>query len=164
MDVSLVVETKLLAEDSTAIRDALWAIGRDSKADLGWLLEQGLDGFVLDEAEWNALEARSDDAAQARKQELKRRETQALLVSMRASTIAAETLMHDLGERVHELGAEMKAHQRKMWPLRRENADLEARLRELSGSSNGVVVTAGERHTLFDRLKEIIRRWRPLHE
>lgn len=133
MNSPSVVETELLAEDWATLRDALRAVGRDSKAHLGWLLEQGLDGFIHDEAEWKALEARPDEASQARRQELKRREAEAFLVSMRASTIAAEIEMHGLADRVRVLADEMEGHRRVMWPLRRENDALEAHLR---GSGN----------------------------
>lgn len=160
MDLSSVVETGLLAEDWAAIRDALWAVGRDSKADLGWLLEQGLDGFIQDEAEWKALEGRPDEAPQARPQELKRREAEALLISMRASTIAAEFLMHELGERVRVLGAAMKEYQRTMWPLRKENAEFEARLRALDESRNGADEAQRGSGPLLDRVREFLKGWR----
>ncbi|MDI6772494.1 MAG: hypothetical protein QME77_07890 [bacterium] len=101
MEPATSVDVRLLAEDWDAIRRALQMAGRNPDADLAWLLEAGLDWFVRDEAEWKALEARLDDAAGT-----ERRETQALLISMRASTIVAEIMMHELGERVRVLGGQ----------------------------------------------------------
>jgi hypothetical protein len=101
------------------------------------LLERGLDAFVADEAEWKALEGQAIGETEAKKQELKRREAQALLVSMRARTIATEKTMAELGETVHVLGAELYANRRAMRPLREENAALAARLANVRETDNG---------------------------
>ncbi len=158
------VEIELLAEDWSTIRHALQAAGRDTEDGLGWLLEQGLDRYALDETEWKGLEGQPGDAGEPRRQELKRREAQAHLVSMRASTIAAEKVMHELGERVHVLGAEMKAHRTTMWPLREENDSLEARIRAINGEADSAPPALSERRTLLTRLKGLFRGRRGGHE
>ncbi|MDQ7857753.1 MAG: hypothetical protein QN174_00335 [Armatimonadota bacterium] len=142
-----VIEVELVDEDWGAIRRAMDAAGPDVRDAMAWLLERGLDAFVADEAEWKALDGQTTDEAEARKQELKRREAQALLVSMRARTIAAEKVMAELGQTVHELGAELYANRRAMRPLREENAALAARLAVASGAGNGGGPSPGDAAT-----------------
>ncbi len=164
MSESSAVEIELLAEDWSIIRHALQAAGRNTEDGLGWLLEQGLDRYALDEAEWKAREGQPGDASEPRRHELKRREAQAHLVSMRASTIAAEKIMHELGERVHVLGAEMKAHRTTMTPLREENDTLEARIRAINGEAGGAPPARSERRTFLMRLKALFRGRRDGHQ
>jgi hypothetical protein len=133
----MVVEVELLSDDWALIRQVLEAQGRDVDSGLPWLLEQGLEQFTRDEATWRSLEGRSDPDAEARRQELKRRETQALLVSMRARTVASEKLMHELSEKVHRLGTELRTNRGKMWPLRRETDALDTKLRSLQETLTG---------------------------
>jgi hypothetical protein len=136
MEGELRVEVDLLAEDAEAMRQALTHAGRHPE-DLAWLLEYGLTRYASDEAAWQHLEDEGAPDDDVRRRELKRRETQALLVSMKANTVAAERAMHDLGETVRALGAQLHANRQEMWPMREEAAALEARLRELSANSNG---------------------------
>ncbi|MDR7417645.1 MAG: hypothetical protein QN178_01890 [Armatimonadota bacterium] len=131
------VEVEVLTEDADAMRRALAAAGRDPRANVPWLLARGLEQYVADEAAWQALEGQEGPEVEVKRQELKRRETEALLVSMRAETIAAERVMHDLGMKVHALGAQLYANRREMWPLRDEAASLEARLKRLTEPATG---------------------------
>jgi hypothetical protein len=137
MEDALTVEVDLLAEDAAAIRRALVGASRDLQADLSSLLEQGLTQYAADESAWHDLEDQVGPEAEAKRQDLKRRETQALLVSMRAHTIAAEKVMRALGETVHTLGAQLHANRREMWPMRQEATSLEARLKELTAPNDG---------------------------
>jgi hypothetical protein len=163
VSASSVVVVELLAEDWAMIRSALQTAGLDSDNGLSWLLELGLDRYALDEEEWKALDGRPEDASQVRRQELKRREAQAHLVSMRASTIAAEKVMHELGARVHVLAAELYGHRSTMWPLREENASLDARLQAMHGPVDGAP-PPDKRRTWLTRLTRLFRRRSDGHE
>lgn len=126
------IEIELLAEDWEPIWRAVEAVADASQperreAGLARLLEWGLDQYGHDEAEWDALEGRTDPSAEARRLELQRREAQAVLVSMRARTVAAERRMRALHGTVSRLGAEFQANREAMRVLREENAVLEAR-------------------------------------
>lgn len=156
----MVIEVDLLSDDWALIRQALEAQGRDVDSGLPWLLEQGLEQFTRDEATWRSLEGRSDPDVEARRQELKRRETQALLVSMRARTIASERLMHELSEKVRALGAALRSHRGEMWPLRREVNTLDAKLRSLHEALHAPLPTPGHRWTLGGRLARLFGKGR----
>jgi uncharacterized sporulation protein YeaH/YhbH (DUF444 family) len=95
------LEMQLLEDDLAAIR-SLAGPGPDDLA-LGDLLMRGLERFQADEAAWQALAAREDAASQSAQNELKRRETVALLISMRARTTVSEMRMDALGRWVSEL-------------------------------------------------------------
>jgi hypothetical protein len=158
MDAPMVVEVELLEEDWATIRRALAFAGRDGPDGVSWLLAHGLDEFAADEAEWKRLEGQTAGEAEARRQELKRREAQALLVSMRARTIAAEKVMAELGETVHALGVELYANRRVMRPLREENASLAARLGLATGGGSGAGTSSrAGGPTILDRLKRWFR-------
>ncbi len=129
------IEVGLLEDDWAAIRRALEGQGRDPEADLPWLLALGLERYRRDEAEWEAS-GDAKEAATPRAQELRRRETVALVVSMRARTIAAEMRMHDLSERVHALGNALRENRQRMRELREENALLQARIDRLQPSQS----------------------------
>jgi hypothetical protein len=152
MDDPLVVETDLLGEDWATIGQALTSAGRRAYEDVSWLLALGLDRFAADEAEWNRLEAESVPEADPRRQELKRREIEALATSMRARTIAAEMQMHELADRVDALGDELEAHRRTMRALRDENAALEERLRRASQGRDDEVRPIDKRHAPLEWL------------
>jgi len=137
MDEPLLVEVELLAEDWAAIGRALASAGRHAYDDVPWLLEVGLDRFAGDEAEWDRLVAEHVPDTDPRRQELKRRETEALAVSMRPRTISAEMQVHALSQRVNTLADELEAHKRAMRALREENAGLEERLRGPLASEDG---------------------------
>jgi hypothetical protein len=164
MEGELRVEVDLLAEDAEAMRQALTAAGRHPEADLPWLLEYGLSQYASDEASWQHLEDEGAPDDDVRRRELKRRETEALLVSMRANTIAAEKVMHDLGETVRALGAQLHANRQEMWPMRQEAAALEARLRELTTAGNGSAPGAGDRQGMRVWLRRMLRGNHDAHE
>lgn len=96
------------------------------------------------------------------RQELKRRETQALLISMRASTIVAEIMMRELGEQVRALGDRIMEHRQAMQPLREENAALEAHLRSPreppDGAGNSGQPASGTSRNLLGRLRDLVSR------
>lgn len=156
MNDALIVETELLAEDWAAIGRALTSAGRRAYDDVSWLLELGLDRFAADEAEWNRLEAQSVPETDPRRQELKRRETEALATSMRARTITAEMQMRELADRVNALGDELEAYRRTMRALRDENAALEARLRRATRGHEDAVRPMGKRHAPLQWLREFL--------
>ncbi|MDR7470290.1 MAG: hypothetical protein QN201_09145 [Armatimonadota bacterium] len=143
------IEVELLEEDWAAIRRALEAQGRDPEADLPWLLALGLERYGRDEAEWEAS-GEAKDAATPRAQELRRRETAALLVSMRARTIAAEMRMHALSERVHALGDTLKENRQRMRELRQENASLQTLIDRLNASPSSSPTS--HRRRLWERI------------
>jgi hypothetical protein len=154
----MIIEVDLLGDDWALIRRALETAGHSTETGLLWLLEQGLEMFSRDEAEWRSLEGKSGHHAQTRRQELERREAQALLVSMRVRTIASERLMHELSETVHALGATLRNNREEMWPLRREADALDARLRALQATLDRPLPTPTRRWTLGSRLGRLLGR------
>ncbi|MDR7484542.1 MAG: hypothetical protein QN187_04355 [Armatimonadota bacterium] len=150
------IEVELLAEDWAMIRRALDAAGREPEDGLPWLVEQGLDRFLRDEAAWKALEGRPGPEAEVERQELKRRETQALLVSMRARTIAAEKVVHELGETVRALGVALQQNRRAMRALRDESASLMARLQGADGRAAGADPPRGRSAAFRDWLRHLV--------
>lgn len=152
----MTIDVELLSDDWAVIRRALEMAGREVDAGLPWLLEQGIDLFAQDEASWRALEGESGLDAQRRREELKRRETEALLVSLRARTIASEKLMHELSERVHALGAELRTNRGQMWPLRRETDALDAKLRSLREALTAPTPSPRRPQALGNRLARLL--------
>jgi hypothetical protein len=144
------IEVELLEDDWSTIRRALESHGRDPEADLPWLLELGLERYRRDEEEWEAS-GEAKGAATPRAQELRRRETAALVVSMRARTIVAEMRMHELSERAHALGNALRENRQRMRSLREENALLQARIDRLNSSPSSSS-TASRRRGLWERI------------
>lgn len=144
MTAPWVVEVELVDEDWAAMQRAMGDAALDTLQGTAWLLERGLEAFVADEAEWKTIAQAHGGEVEARKQELKRREAQALLVSMRARTIAAEKLMLALGETVHELAGELHANRRAMRALREHNAALAARLATAAAAGSGGRPSSGD--------------------
>jgi len=100
------------------------------------LLGTVIDQYRQDEVLWGEVEHRHDGEAEAARLELKRRETGALLVSMRSRTVRSEMEMQELRERVlvlqdrHlEQRQRADALRRSIDRLRRRIARLEALLR-----------------------------------
>lgn len=127
-DDPMTVTVELLAEDWAAIEHALALHGHGGPARLVWLLERGLDLYGADEASWTALEGEESADAEERRRDLRRREAQALVVSLRARTLTTEKVMHELGDVVKQMSVELYANRRSMHRLRAEAAALEARL------------------------------------
>lgn len=94
-----VIEVEFLADDLREIRALMADLG-DKEHGPEEVLHRSIAQFRRDEASWQELEHRHDLTAEAAKTELKRRETSALLVSMRSRTIRSEMQMHELHERV----------------------------------------------------------------
>jgi hypothetical protein len=114
------VEIELLEDDLDPIlRAAGVARGQASQA-LGDLLADGLAHYLRDEAEWGALSgAGRSGEHDIRLMELKRRESRALTVSMRARTIASEIRMEALLTHVRGLQEQHAALRQRMNDLRR---------------------------------------------
>lgn len=134
------IETELLAEDLRAIKDFLPS-GMDEDAGLAHLSAEAMELHRQDEATWLRVQHQHNEPAEAAQFEMKRRETVALVVSMRSRTIRSEIEMHKLREHVHglqERHAEQRARaeelQRSVSRLRRRIAQVEDRL---SGRSAG---------------------------
>ncbi|HXF81798.1 MAG TPA: hypothetical protein VNN19_03480 [bacterium] len=128
------IATELLADDLRDVGPLLPA-GADDEDRTAQLLARAIEAFRRDETAWEAVAHRCDPEAEAMKTELKRRETMALLVSMRARTIRSEMEMHALGERVRELQAQhaaqrarAEARQASLRRLRRRIAAVESAL------------------------------------
>ncbi|MDQ7844128.1 MAG: hypothetical protein QN141_00010 [Armatimonadota bacterium] len=135
------IDVQFLADDLREIA-ALLPEGM-SQEGLARLLGQALTLFRRDEAAWQHLESRDGPRAEAERTELKRRETTALLVSMRSRTILSEMEMYELRERVRELGrrhAEQRAEadrlRQSIARLHRRIAQVEALLAAAAPSSN----------------------------
>lgn len=91
------------------------------------LLRMTMDQYRQDEALWRSLEHRHDGEAEGVKVELKRRETDALLVSLRSRTIRSEMEMHELQERVLALQERHREQRQRAEVLRRSIASLRRR-------------------------------------
>lgn len=148
------VTVELLADDLREVRALLPSHGDDPDA-LGRLLEEALRIYRSDEVRWASLERRHD-AGGAEALELKRRETVALLVSMRAWTVCSEMVMDELQRRVRSLedrhvGLRERADelQRSVARLRRRIAFLEDRLTDRAA----VAPPASLRRRLLARIR-----------
>lgn len=118
------VSAEFLADDLREIRDLL-PPGIDEEEGLAGLLHDALVVYRNDEATWQRVEHKHDAPAEAARLEMKRRETAALLVSMRSRTIRSEMEMYELRDRVRSL-QERHAEQRAGAEIRRRSI---ARLR-----------------------------------
>ncbi len=103
MEAKRVIGVEFLQEDLREIRVIMADFEQPERDALPRLLTIGFDNFQRDEASWRNLQDRDDPAAESAKQELKRRETLALLISMRSRTIRSEIRMNELGGRVRDL-------------------------------------------------------------
>lgn len=132
------VEVELLAYDARDIVHAAGGEGAGLPHRLGALLGEGLEQYIRDEAEWSTLAAVVGGAGTAvggprapRLQILRRREAEALVVSMRARTIASEVEVQRLSARVEAL-EEANAHfKARMLQLRAEVRRLQRRRDQL---------------------------------
>jgi hypothetical protein len=122
------VSAEFLADDLREIRRLL-AQGTVEPEGPARLLHDVIATYRRDEAAWQEVEHQHDAASEATQVELKRRETGALLVSMRARTIRSEIEMHELRERVRAL-QERHTEQRERARTLQEGA---ARLRRRIG-------------------------------
>jgi septal ring factor EnvC (AmiA/AmiB activator) len=148
------IVTELLAADLREVEDLL-PPGADDTDRTAQLLARTIEAFRRDETTWDAVAHRHDPETDAIKTELKRRETTALLVSMRARTIRSEIAMHALGERVRALQARhaeqrarAEALQASLRRLRRRIAAVESAL----AAPRGPVATPVPSASLLGRL------------
>jgi hypothetical protein len=101
MTAERVIEVEFLEDDLREIRAMMADSGQPEHDGLPKLLMSGLESFQRDEASWADVQNRDDSGPFT--QELKRRETLALLISMRSRTIRTEMRMNELGTRVRDL-------------------------------------------------------------
>ncbi len=125
-----VIEVEFLDEDLQSIR-RLFDTEQAEENDLLDVFSAGLEQFRHDEELWGELRDRADPAAEAEKQELKRRETLAHLISMRSRTIRSEIQMHDLDSRVRLLETTHADMTQRAQLLRRSIARLRGRIARL---------------------------------
>lgn len=154
-----VIEVEFLTDDLREIR-ALMADPADEEDGFEQILHHSIAQFRQDEASWQELEHRHDLAAESVKMELKRRETSALLVSMRSRTIRSEMQMHELRERVLVLQGKHLEQRQRAEALRQSIARLRrriARVDELLGRGAGTRSTS-ERPTLREVLSQLWKR------
>lgn len=141
-----IVELELLQADLQEIRSHMAARGQPEEAALAELLMEGLDQFQRDEALWKELQGQQDAAAESTTQELKRRETLALLISMRSRTVRSEMEMHELGTHVQMLEASHSLKRDRAERLRQTIARLRRRiatLEEAMGTSTQLRARVG---------------------
>jgi hypothetical protein len=129
------IEVQVLEDDLREIR-ALAGPGPEERT-LAALVVRGLERFQVDEATWQTLQGRDNPAALEAQSELKRRETIALLISMRARTIASELRMNVLGRRVQELERRHAERLGASTQLRRDIESLERRIARLEAALRG---------------------------
>ncbi len=98
-----VIEVEFLQDDLRQIRAVMADSGQPEQNALSRLLISGLESFQQDEASWRDLQDRDDPSSESAKRELKRRETLALLISMRSRTVRSEIRMDELGGQVRDL-------------------------------------------------------------
>ena len=128
------IEAEFLADDLREIRFLLPSDVSEGEG-LVRLLHEAIVTYRNDEAVWQDVEHQHDAASQAMQAEMKRRETSALLVSMRSRTIQSEMEMYELRERVRALQerhteqrAKANVLQRSIAGFRRRIAAVEDRL------------------------------------
>ncbi len=125
-DGNRVIDVEFVQDDLRTIRAPMDTTDPDEAA-LSALVLTGLARFEQDEASWQDLHDRDDPAAAAAKDELKRRETAALLMSMRSRTIRSEMHVHDLASQVQALETSHADSSRRARSLRRVIAHLRRR-------------------------------------
>jgi cell division protein FtsB len=162
------VEIEFLEDDARAVVHAAGGHGPDLPRRLAVLLAEGLAQYVRDEAEWEAQAAAGSGAgagAQAPLLVLKRREAEALVVSMRARTIASERRLEALKARVCDLAREHAEYRGQMARLRAAAGRLRrqrARLRTaLHGGAPASAAPSSLAAKLAARLGAMVRRGAP---
>lgn len=164
------VEVELLAYDARDVVRAAGGEGAELPHRLGALLGEGLEQYIRDEAEWSTLAAivggaggSVGESGARRLQILRRREAEALVVSMRARTIASEVEVQRLSARVAALEEENAHFKARMLQLRAEIPRLQRRRDQLHSVLEG---QAPERAhpcslaaRLAARLQRLWRRW-----
>jgi len=128
-------EVEFLEEDLEEIRALMdeWSEGA-----LAALVVESLSQFERDEASWKALETTSNLDTDFTGQELMRRETLALLISMRSRTVRTEMRMHELGIKVQALEARHAEKCREAETLHQATARLRRRRARIEEALRGV--------------------------
>jgi hypothetical protein len=150
------LEVQLLEDDLRRIQ-ALAGPGSDDLA-LAGLVARGLERFQCDEAAWRALAGRNDPAAPAERDELKRRETVAFLISMRARTIVSEMRMEALGRRAQVLERRHAERLRESAQMRRAIETLGRRIARLEAALRGGPPAPAHRPSLAARVARFLGR------
>lgn len=130
------VQVEFLEDDLREIR-ALLPEGVPLDQSVEELLRVTMAQYREDEARWRSLEHRHDGEAESAKLELKRRETDGLLVSMRSRTVRSEMAMHELRERVLALQERHLEQRQRGEVLRQSIAALRRRTAQLEGVLRG---------------------------
>lgn len=130
MPADHVIEVEFLEDDLREIH-ALFDAAHPERDWMSALLPIGLERFQRDEALRETLRDLGDPAAESAKQELKRRETLALLISMRSRTIRNEIRTDELTARVHTLLAAYADRRQRADEVRRSIARLRRRVARL---------------------------------
>ena len=156
-----IIEVEFLQDDLQEIRAHMTAGGQPEEVTPPRLLIDGLDQFQRDETLWKDLQDRQDSAAESIKQELKRRETLALLISMRSRTIRSEMEMHELGSQVQMLEASHADKRARGERLRQSIARIRHRIAMLEAKvENSTQLLPSEASSLRTRLIRLLSRRR----
>jgi hypothetical protein len=126
------IEVEFLEDDLREIRAVMANSGQPEQDELSKLLTSGLESFQRDEASWRDVQNRDD--SEPFKHELKRRETLALLISMRSRTIRTEMRMNELGIRVRDLESQHADKRQQSGLLRRSISRLRMRIAQIEES------------------------------
>ena len=162
----LTLAIEVLEDDARAIVHAAGGDGPDLPRRLAALLAEGLDQYVCDEAEWAlAADGGAGTGSQAPSRVLQHREAEALVISMRARTIASERHVEALTARVRELAREHAAYKEHMARLRAAAGDLRRRRAQLRAALDGeapaVAASSSLAARIAARLRDMVRRGRP---
>jgi hypothetical protein len=151
MTAERVIEVEFLADDLREIRGVMSHSEQPEQDALSQLLTSGLESFQRDEASWRDVQNRDD--SEPFKQELKRRETLALLISMRSRTIRSEIRMNELGSRVRDLERLHADKRQQSELLRRSISRLRTRIAVIEGLlKEGAPLPENKTHPLMARL------------
>lgn len=152
------IEVQVLEDDLRKIR-ALAGPPADDLA-LAALAVRGLERFRDDEAAWQARAGRDHPSAVVEQNELKRRETVALLISMRARTTVSEVRMEALGRQVQELERRHAERLQESAQLRRAIDMLSRRIARLEAALGGGPPAPMRRPSFAVRVARFLRRGR----
>jgi len=146
-----VIEVEFLQDDLREIRAVMAESGQPEQDALSQLLRSGLESFQRDEVSWRDVQNRDD--AEPFKRELKRRETLALLISMRSRTIRSEIRMNELGRLVRDLGRQHADKRQQSELLRRSISRLRTRIAGIEESlKKGASLPESKTYPLMARL------------
>ena len=126
------IEVEFLEDDLREISAMMPDSGKPEQGALSKLVMSGLVNFQQDVASWRDVQNRDD--SEPFRQELKRRETLALLISMRSRTIRSEIRMNELGSRVRDLESRHADKRQQSELVRRSISRLRTRIAQIEES------------------------------